>query len=270
MSKNTNNIDSATANRILAYLNSLRNADELTKSPEEGGDVKDDPISGSEGSGYTIGATVAARIINTRNSLRGRRFSSIDQLVDIDGLGQDKLNDLAYSFSATAEDRFIRSLYDGIILDNWNVRYSDEHFEDRDEFESIVYNEANLENWVVEQVKKTSLEQFDDRHRSLLSGELARDRYIESYPEAHLGSYAWALWFYSIDQDNWFSFERIRTAIESFLGTYEGISGEIELRLLKGFPNWSGLAQGITPLDLPVTLNKVEQRLSIWAAELFD
>ena len=270
MSIHTNNIDSATSSRILAYLNSIRSPEELTKTPEEGGDIKDDPKSGAKGSGYTIGPTVAARIINTRNTLRGRRFSSIDQLAEIDGLGQDKLNDLAYSFSATAEDRFISSLYDGIILDNWNVRYSDERIEDRDEFESIIYNEANLENWVVEQVKKASLKQFNDRHRSLLSGELARDRYIESYPEAHLGSYAWALWFYSVDQDNWFSFERIRTAIESFLGTYEGISGEIELRFLKGFPNWSGLTQGITPLDLPVTLNKVEQRLSIWTAELFD
>ena len=270
MNLDFSSVDTYTARRILAYLNGFRTSKDFLKAIEEGDDLKDNPDSGSSRSGYTIGETVATRMINVRDSLRGRRFTSIEQLNDVEGFGQDKLNDFAYSFADSAEDQFVKALYDGIILDNWTVQHSSTQFENSEQFQAIVNNRSNFEDWVIEEVKKASMERFDDRYRSLLAGELVRNRYVDEYEEAHLGSYAWALWFYRIDQDNWFSFERIRAAIEDFLGTYEGISENIELHFFTGYPNWAGLTQGITSTDLAVTLNHAEQRASVWSAELFD
>ena len=263
-------IDKYTARRILAFLNSARTTADLVRSIAEKGEVEDNPESGSVGSGYTIGETVAGRLMSVRNKLRSRRYSSLDQLNEVDGFGQDKLNDLAFSFRDSAEDKFVKSLYDGIILDNWTVQHSSREFESEEEFSVVATNHSSLESWAIDQVKKASLERFNDHHRSLLSGELLRDRYMEHYEEAHVGSYAWALWFYRIDQDNWFSFDRIREVIEEYLGTYESISENIELHFFKGYPNWAGLTKGITPLDLVVTLNHAELRASVWSAELFD
>lgn len=270
MNLDFSSIDRFTAQRILAFLNGMRTASDLIHSITERGEIQDNPESGSAGSGYTIGETVAARLISVRNKLRSRRFSSIDQLDEVEGFGQDKLNDLAYSFRDSAEDKFVKSLYSGIILDNWTVQHSSEQFESEEEFLKMVNNNTVFENWVIDQVKEASRERFNDRHRSLLSGELVRNRYVERYEEAHLGSYSWALWFYRIDQDNWFSFDRIREVIEKYLGTYESVSENIEVHFFKGYPNWAGLTKGITPRDLVVTLNHAELRASVWSAELFD
>ena len=269
MALNVDQIDVFTEKRILAFLNGVRNASELTSSSSEGGAIVDNPDSGAA-SGYTIGATVATRIIQLRNTLRGRRFTSVDQLEGVDGFGQDKLNDLVFSFSLSAEEQFKQQLFDGILLDNWRVRYEVEQFEDLIPFKNVAENRANFEDQVIAAVRRASFNRFGDRSRAYLAGELARDRYVESYLEAHLGSYGWALWFYRFDQDNWFSFERMRTAVEAFLSTYYGISEEIELHLFKGYPNGAGLAEGIIPNDLPVTINHAEQRIAVWTIELFD
>ena len=264
MALQLDHIDAFTQKRILAYLNGVRTAEELT-----GGAVLDSPESGTSEAGYTIGETVAQRIISLRNRQRGRRFASLTSLNDVDGFGQDKLNDLAYSFRDSAEARFQASLFDGLLYDNWTVTFYDEQFEDAEAFQNIAGNRSNLEDWIIAKVREGSFRRFGDRHLAYVTSQLVRDRYVEVFEESHLGSYAWALWFYRFDQDNWFSFERMREAVETFLSTYQGISEEIELHLVKGYPA-GGLTQGITPDDLPVTINHAEQRIAVWTAELFD
>ena len=264
MSLNTQDVDAFTTRRILAYLNGLQSADELVQ------DIKDDPESGTADSGYAIGAEVAERILSYRNTLRARRFSSLAELEQIEGFGQDKFNDLVFTMSESAEDWFIKSLYDGIILDNWTVRYYDEQFDDSTSFLHIARNESALVDWVANRVFNASMEHTQHRVAANLAGELARDRFIEPHEEAYIASYAWALWFYRIDPGNWFSFDRIRVVIEDFLSTYYGISELIELRLFKGYEDRGALTNGITAPDLPVTINHAEQRIAFWTAELFD
>ena len=264
MSLNTQEIDPFTAKRIIAYLNQLRSAEELTE------EIEDSPDSGSAGSGYAIGPDVASRILSLRNRQRARRFSSLDQLEEVEGFGQDKLNDLVFSLSSSAEEQFVKSLFNGILLDNWTVRFYDEQFEDRDAFLHIAKNESALVEWLVRRLFTATLEKNDNRITANLAGELIRNRFMETHEESYIASYAWALWFYQIDPGNWFSFDRIRLVIDTFLSSYYGISENIELRLFKGYDDRGALTSGITSSDLPVTVNHAEQRIAFWTAELFD
>jgi len=93
-------IDNATKNRILNFLNSAINAVAIAGVEPQKGPVLDDPSTGygDQIDDYDIGLTVAQRIIDKRNTFSGNTFTSLAQLSNINGLGQDKFNDLVYSF----------------------------------------------------------------------------------------------------------------------------------------------------------------------------
>jgi hypothetical protein len=84
---------------ILEFLNTAQSAAAIAGTEPKEWPVFDDP---KEGYGdqirdYDICKTVAQRIINKRNALSG--FTDPSQLADINRFGQDKFNDLLYSFS---------------------------------------------------------------------------------------------------------------------------------------------------------------------------
>ena len=88
-----------TKDLILEFLNTAPSAATIAGTEPKEGPVFDDP---EEGYGdqirdYDIGKTVAQRIINKRNTLGG--FTNLSQLAGISRFGQDKFNDLLYSFS---------------------------------------------------------------------------------------------------------------------------------------------------------------------------
>ena len=161
-------------------------------------------------------------------------------------------------------------LFNGILLENWTVRFYDEQFEDKDAFLHIARNESALVDWLAKRLSTASMEATNNRVTANLTGELIRSRYMETHEESYIASYGWALWFYQVDPGNWFSFDRIRLVIEEFLSSYYGISENIELRLFKGYTDRGALTKGITSSDLPVTVNHAEQRIAFWTAELFD
>ncbi len=89
----------ATKDLILIFLNAAANANTIAGIEPKAGPIVDDPMEGygDQLRDYDIGVDVAQRIINKRNSLGG--FTSLTQLSRINYFGQDKFNDLLFSFS---------------------------------------------------------------------------------------------------------------------------------------------------------------------------
>lgn len=93
-------VDQETTERILDFLNSANNATDIAGNEPQEGPVYDDPTKGygDQIKDYDIGLTVAQRIIDKRNSLMGGQYTYLSELSNIDGFGQDKFDDLVYSF----------------------------------------------------------------------------------------------------------------------------------------------------------------------------
>ncbi len=249
--------------RILNFLNAAQTVDDIVNQ------VLDDPNSGGKGS---IGETVAARILEKRNTLQFGRFDSINQLEGIPGLGEDKIRDLIYTFGVRAADAFRKSMYNGVILENWRLEHHTYYFPNEDEFLLTATIESNFIQHVAYQVEQISLQKFGNDEAAYLANLLAQQSYLDRYDSAHVGSYAFALWFYQFDQDNWFSFERVRQEIESYLNYFVHFNAAYEQQfvLFKGFPNGATLVRAVTTPDLPVVINPVEHAITIWTAELLD
>jgi hypothetical protein len=250
--------------RILNFLNDAQSTDDII------GAVFDDP---SDGVGNTIGRTIAAKILNKKNSLPYRRFTTIEELADIKGLGQDKFQDLVYTFGVSAADAFRSSMYDdGIIFEsNWDLFNYTTHFEDKEKFLAIANQEEEFRLFVARTVEKMCLERNEkniddcrDYSKNLLESYI--DTYFNSTPAAE---YAFALWFYLFDADNWFSYDMILEQVGEYFGYYTGYPWEMELKFFKGFDHQK-LLPGITPLDLPVVVNYPEQAITVWTSALYD
>lgn len=86
--------------RILNFLNSAAVATDIAGIEPQEGPVYDDPTKGygDQVKDYDIGIAVAQRIIDKRTTLGTSGFTDLSQLSNIKGLGQDKFDDLVYSF----------------------------------------------------------------------------------------------------------------------------------------------------------------------------
>lgn len=94
----------ATKAIILDFINTAPNAAAIAGIEPSEGPVVDEPGVGygDQVRDYDIGITVAQQIISKRSSLGG--FTNLTQLSNIKGFGQDKFNDLLYSFSKTVHE----------------------------------------------------------------------------------------------------------------------------------------------------------------------
>ena len=90
------------AQRIVTFLNCAKFAGDIAGLEPQVGPVVDDPTTGpgDQVRDYDIGTIVAERILERRSTFPNERFSEITQIDNIAGLGQDKLDDLAYSFGS--------------------------------------------------------------------------------------------------------------------------------------------------------------------------
>lgn len=249
--------------RILDFLNRAQSVKDIT----QGHAIVDNPETGH---GYTIGVTVAQRILDKRNSLRSRRFKSIHDLEGIKGLGIDKINDLVFSFGVPATESFRDSLYDGILMENWTVTDFTTHFEHKPSFLEIVNNASNFRDWIGWRYQEIRTEKGIPAPQAQLEGRLLRQSFLEVYDIEHYGAIALAFWFYHFDADNWFTFERMRQVCEAYLTYYPGFDFRQELRLFKGFKQQGLQATSNTQGMLPVVINYAEQAITIWEAVLND
>ncbi|MCI4667268.1 MAG: helix-hairpin-helix domain-containing protein [Bacteroidia bacterium] len=250
--------------RILTFFNEAENSTDLTE-----GKVKD--FSTRDGSGYTLGETVAERIIEKRNSLPLKKFRSFDQLDDIQGLGEDKVRDISISMSIPADARFKDSLYGGgILYDNFILRDHSVLIEEKERFDQIVNTESLLREEVKKLIHKGCLVKKEQALACMLSVDSINHLYLETHQSTFVGAYAFAVWFMGFDEDNWFSFETIHRELDKYLNSYPDYDMRLEFGLFKGFFNGGVLAGGITVKDLPVILNHAEQRITIWSGQLND
>ncbi len=93
-------IDPEIQQRVLEFLNSALTASEIAGIEPQEGPIFDDPTKGygNQVRDYDIGLTVAQRILDKRATLGAFGFTDLSQLSNIRGFGQDKFDDLIYSF----------------------------------------------------------------------------------------------------------------------------------------------------------------------------
>lgn len=253
-------------NRIVGFFNQARNVEMILD-----GSIKDDP---ADGSGRTISRPLAARILRERNQLARRRFTDLEQIDNIRGIGPNTIQDLVYSFGISADEAFLNAMYDSgtIYRENWPLEYFRYTIDDNEEFQAIINDRAQLRQFIVDRVEAVAIEREVEKSaceamlKELVEGYM--DNYHNSSPTA---TYALALWFYEFDADNWFSWERIQeqTAVyfDHNMNTYPWF---MELYFFKGFTNRGIISPGICPEDLPVVVNHAEQSISFWVSALYD
>lgn len=253
-------------NRIIGFFNWARNVGMIID-----GTIQDDP---SDGPGTSMGRTLAARILREKNAQPKRRFTDLDQIDQIKGVGPGTLKDLVYSFGISADDAFLKSMYDSKTLyrENWPLEYFRFPFEDPNAFKAIAQDQEKLREFIMSKVDAVSEERaVKAENKAAMLAELQRayiDGYNNSSPTA---SYALALWFYEFDADNWFSWESIQQQAQVYFdhnsNTYPWF---MELYFFKGFQNRGIISPGICPEDLPVVVNWAEQAVTFWISGLYD
>lgn len=88
---------------VLAFLNNATSWQDIAGLEPQFGPVIDDPEFGKHRPflGYDIGEITAKNILSRRESFSTKRFSDLDQVEAVRGVGTDKINDLRYSFRHT-------------------------------------------------------------------------------------------------------------------------------------------------------------------------
>lgn len=272
---NTTGVAKWVSDRVLDFLNRARSPEAIagdgTANPEN-------PLDPDNWEDYSIGPVVAQRIIDKRLTLPRQRFQSLDELKGIPGLGQNKFDDMIRAFSTPAAEAFRTAMYEQNIIsqENWKLSYYTSFIEDTETYRNITRNESLFKNHVAEQLEKICQEiladsnSFANSSACRLLADNARLRYIDSYSNsAGAASYAFALWWYRFDADNWFSFERVHRVIETYFSHHSGPNWEMDIHFFKGFKH-EILSDGIVPSDLPVVTSEAEQSITIWTSALYD
>ncbi len=252
-----------TVHRIIRFFNSVKSAFEIVQG------VKDDP-NDNETSVFTT--KVAKRILEVRNNRTSFQFDSLEQIDAIPGVGPDKMEDLAYTFGRPASEAFKSNLFDKQLLyTNWTVATFEHTAATNEEYRAIVDDPAEFRKAVHQLATRAAIEMqgHDIAEAESLTNSVLTD-YIDTYtnstPEAAL---ALALWFYRVDADNWFSFDRMLAQTTGFFDYHGDPYGPIELRLFKGFQNHVFINL-ITPKDLAITVNDTERVITLWVVGLAD
>lgn len=246
--------------KLLAVLNACDSPESLVaRVPDRRG-----------GRGRGLSPKLAAQLLEARDEQPNKRFSNVKQVLGIPGLGKDTLQDLLAGLVPPADFAFHQAMYNGVILDNWELEYFVTPFEDAAAFEAVTASAHALANWVAGQVEQISVEKYSNSKAAELAGALLSKCYVEHFPDPHYGAYALAFWFYQFDADNWFTFERVRAETERYLNYYPVWEGRLELYLFKGFDNAGVLVSAMAQDDLPVVVNRGEQSITIWTCQLND
>lgn len=230
---------------------------------------KDDPATGQGRS--IIGDVVAQRIIDKRNALRGMWYTEMQQLDGIRGLGADKIHDLLFvALSVPAAEAFRTSMYHHVLRDSWILEYHSARFKDEEKFLHTVSDSKVFLDFVDSQVKSMARERV---RRDVEDAEVVRNLSkapLEIYEQGDVAAHAFALWFYKITADSWFSYEQVHRETSGYLDFMPDFMDRTELRMFEGFRNQGLLTTPITNTGLPVTVNYNEMTISIWTVSVID
>ncbi|MEL7159624.1 MAG: hypothetical protein AAFN92_02610 [Bacteroidota bacterium] len=243
--------------RLLSFLNTSFTAERLLDNPA----VTTDPDGDG---GYLIGEKVAANIVTHRRSLPRRRYTNLDEVLSVPGLGEDKLDDLLRNLSTPADEAFQTALFAGPLGENWRVTPATIPFRDD---AGIIAATAGLDVLRRHVARAwAELRGEEDPQAAILR---LRDAHVLTYEEGHLGSFAFAQWWYYFDQDNWFSFERMRLLCETYLGHHGNAPRNMHFCVVQPYGGHP-LNMADRDLLIPVVLNFAEWKITVWGAELFD
>ena len=115
-SEKTTDLDPVVERRIIDFLNEAKSPEDIAGVEPQEGPVFDDPTKGygDQIRDYDIGIDTAKEILSHRNKLSGKKFSALHEVRAVKYVGEDKINDLIYSFSnpvhSTKIDRKNRQL----------------------------------------------------------------------------------------------------------------------------------------------------------------
>ncbi|MEL6253725.1 MAG: hypothetical protein AAFR87_17080 [Bacteroidota bacterium] len=253
------NVSEQAASRILRFLNQAFRPQDIINKPliKEEGETKD----------YGIGPVVAGRIIRQRKTLPGWRFTELSQLNGIKGFGQDKFEDLLDTFSISSAEHLQYVIQSTpILFENFPFTFHAITFESDKEFKDETKDDTKLRNLVAANIEHLATREKISEGDIQKAKDQIGSAYIEKLYTPFLGAYAWAVWFYGFDADNWFGFDQMRIPLEAYLSESDT---DPVLHLFKGFDNGL-IVRGISVLDLPVVVNPVEKTVYLWTAELFD
>ena len=220
--------------------------------------------------GYQFDRIVAQAILDTRARIPGAQYDSIAQLEKVPGLSEAEFQDMVAAFGLPAAELFVRNMYDGVILENWQLQYERIAFPDEITFQETVNDPDEFQSWLLKQVGMLASARTGMTSTRRQAKKSLRKACPETFASGNVASYALALWFYRFDQDNWFSFNQVRTEAEKYLDYFTLFDERTELRLYTGFDNSGTLATAITVTGLPVVVNYAERAITIWSASLFD
>ena len=184
------------------------------------------------------------------------------------------MKDLVYSFGNNADEVFQQAMYTSgtIYQENWPLEYFRYEIEDKTTFETLANDPTQLRAFLIHKVREEgSNRQIAVNDLQQMTQELTTaymDAYTNSTPAA---AYAFALWFYQFDANNWFSWEQIQAqTIAYFQHNATSYPWMMDFYLLKGVVNKGLLRSGISAPDLPVVVNWAEQTISFWVSALYD
>lgn len=256
-------ITPGTEDRIVRFFNNVQSAIEIVKC------VKDDP---GDNETEIFPTYVAKRILKARSAQPSGQFTSLAQIDGVLGVGPDKLEDLTYTFGRPASESFASNLFDkGILYQNWTVIRFEHASETESDYRAIVDDASAFRSAVHQLATRAAMETMghNSEDAARITGSVLTD-YIDAYrngtSEAAL---AFALWFYRVDADNWFSFDRMLVETQWYFDYHSSNYTPMELRLFKGFDN-QAFTNLVAPHDLAITVNDAERVITLWVVALAD
>jgi uncharacterized protein YihD (DUF1040 family) len=123
--------------RILNFLNHAKTAEDIAGIEPAEGPVYDDPTKGygDQSRDYDIGLRVAGNILEARDKLPSKQFTSLDQVRSVAYVGKDKIEDLLYSFGERLHSTQIDREHNRLIIKRTITR---------DQASIVAYNQGVL------------------------------------------------------------------------------------------------------------------------------
>ncbi len=249
---------------VLEFLNKAQRVKDLTDIQQYRLD-----LSKADLASYSIGEKGAQNLLDTRSNLRGQQYNTIEEVLAVGGIGEDKVLDIVEFIWQPAEEIFKQNLFEKTLGDNWTVDYW-RYALSPEEFQELNESEALLQAFIANKV----LDIANEKHDNYLIGALAKALLQKSFPdrvESLTAEIQFASWWMRFDEDNWFSFDTISSIIRPFINYYDKQRGAyIDPVFYRGFMTGGTLTDGITPDDLVVTINPAEYAIAIWGVALSD
>lgn len=248
---------------ILEFLNQAQTVDDLTNIQKYRPNVPEEELAG-----YSIGPQSAQNILDTRATLPGSLFNELDQVLAVQGVGEDKVLDIVNFYWQPSAAVFKENLFNSVLGGNWEVNFWRFPLSN-EEYEKTTENQALLNSFVAKKVLDIVRERKDDYIIGALSRALL-EKSPDDRVEGLTAQVQFASWWFRFDEDNWFSFENISKVVDSYINFYAEDYKYIDIVFYRGFMNGGTVADGITPDDLVVSLDPMENAITIWGISLFD